>query len=97
VFVNSVLTLSSFIQFLSVQIYVEDSRVVPTHKTVAMLSLPVLNRTNGAIRIYARDIIAALQRSNGAIEIPSTGTNCRSVYLKCSLVCRLRTRHDLFP
>ncbi|KAJ7914009.1 hypothetical protein B0H13DRAFT_1873354 [Mycena leptocephala] len=62
------------LEFLSVRIYVEDSRVVPTHKTVAMLSLPVLNRTNGAIRIYARDIIAALQRSNGAIEIPSTGS-----------------------
>ncbi|KAJ7820576.1 hypothetical protein B0H14DRAFT_2599874 [Mycena olivaceomarginata] len=41
------------LEFLSVRIYVEDSRVVPTHKTVVMLSLPVLNRTNGAIRVYA--------------------------------------------
>ncbi|KAJ7897794.1 hypothetical protein B0H13DRAFT_1884561 [Mycena leptocephala] len=67
------------LEFLSVRIYVEDSRVVPSNKTVAMLSLPVLNRTNGAIHVYARDIIAASQRSNGAIEIPSTGTNCHSV------------------
>ncbi|KAJ7930681.1 hypothetical protein B0H13DRAFT_1858494 [Mycena leptocephala] len=62
------------LEFLSVRIYVEDSRVVPTRRTVAMLSLPVLNRTDGAIHVYARDIIAALQRSNGAIEIPSTGS-----------------------
>ncbi|KAJ7928197.1 hypothetical protein B0H13DRAFT_1860642 [Mycena leptocephala] len=75
---------SAPLEFLSVRIYVEDSRVVPTPKTVVMLSLPVLNRNNGAIHVYARDIIAALQRSNGAIEIPSTGTNCRSAYLKCS-------------
>ncbi|KAJ7828523.1 hypothetical protein B0H13DRAFT_1917016 [Mycena leptocephala] len=63
------------VELLAVRIYVEDTSVVPIQKTVSVVSLPVLDRTNsGSVRVLSKEVISALQKGNGAIEIPSTGS-----------------------
>ncbi|KAJ7861165.1 hypothetical protein B0H13DRAFT_2282513 [Mycena leptocephala] len=65
------------VELVTTRIYVGDCRFSPSQKTVAMVSLPVLDRENcapGFIRVLGKDIISALQESHAAIEIPATGS-----------------------
>lgn len=88
-------------QFIDVRIYVEDCRFTPAQKTVAILSLPVLDRKDCALdgfRVLAREIIARLQSSNSAIEIPFEGSwNACSIPIL--LTCRTRNwnRQNIIP
>ncbi|KAJ6533856.1 hypothetical protein DFH09DRAFT_1092233 [Mycena vulgaris] len=64
------------VELLDLRIYIEDCRFTPSQKTVAILSVPVLDRMNcsfGGFRVLGREIISRLQNSNSAIEIPATG------------------------
>ncbi|KAJ7861024.1 hypothetical protein B0H14DRAFT_2576362 [Mycena olivaceomarginata] len=65
------------IELLDIRVYLEDSRAVPVHRTAAMLSVPVLDRPNNGTnlaRVLCKDLLSALQKSNAAVEIPSTGS-----------------------
>ncbi|KAJ7166558.1 hypothetical protein C8R43DRAFT_946105 [Mycena crocata] len=67
---------SSNVEVVEVRIYVEDCRLVPSTKTVAVISLQVLDHTDGldgSFRVLGKDIISKLQCSNSAIEIGVTG------------------------
>ncbi|KAJ7468857.1 hypothetical protein B0H11DRAFT_2238707 [Mycena galericulata] len=63
------------IELHDVRIYVEDFRSLPSQKTVALVSLPVLDRFPGGFRVHSKEILAKIQASNGAIHIPSTGSH----------------------
>jgi hypothetical protein len=63
-------------------VYLEDSRTVPVQRIAAMLSVPVLDRPNNGTnlaRVLCKDLLSALQKSNAAVEILSTGR--REVFL----------------
>ncbi|KAJ7221360.1 hypothetical protein GGX14DRAFT_669435 [Mycena pura] len=64
------------LETIEVRVYVEDSRCMPAQKTVAILPIPVLDRNcnPGSFRVLSKELISALQKSNGAIEIPRTGS-----------------------
>ncbi|KAJ7178268.1 hypothetical protein C8R46DRAFT_1029754 [Mycena filopes] len=65
------------VELHTVRVYIEDCRFSSPKKDVALLSLPVLDRTNcapGGFRILSRDLISTLQKSNCSIEIvPDSG------------------------
>ncbi|KAJ7500660.1 hypothetical protein B0H11DRAFT_1996106 [Mycena galericulata] len=61
------------VETLEVRVYVEDRQYIPSQKTVAILPLSVLDRNcgPGSFRVLSRELVSALQESNGAIEIVS--------------------------
>ncbi|KAJ7135164.1 hypothetical protein C8R46DRAFT_1048094 [Mycena filopes] len=65
------------VELHTVRVYIEDCRFSSPKKDVALLSLPVLDRTNcapGGFRILSRDLISTFQKSNCSIEIvPDSG------------------------
>ncbi|KAK7027697.1 hypothetical protein R3P38DRAFT_3190768 [Favolaschia claudopus] len=61
------------VSVINLRVYIEDIRISPAQRTVAILSLNVSRKENGSPVVFGRDFLAALQKSNGAIEIPSTG------------------------
>ncbi|KAJ7806935.1 hypothetical protein B0H14DRAFT_3146537 [Mycena olivaceomarginata] len=60
-----------------VRVYIEDCRFSLPQKTVALLSLPVLDRINcapGGFHVLSKNLVSALQESNSSIEIlPDSG------------------------
>jgi hypothetical protein len=55
-----------------VRVYIEDCRFSLPQKTVALLSLPVLDRINcapGGFHVLSKNLVSALQESNSSIEI----------------------------
>ncbi|KAJ7213566.1 hypothetical protein GGX14DRAFT_563884 [Mycena pura] len=75
--VQNPLPVGSNVELLNVRVYVEDHRFDPVQKTVAIFSVPVLDRNNctlESVQILGREVILGLQKSNNAIEIPSTGS-----------------------
>ncbi|KAK6991449.1 hypothetical protein R3P38DRAFT_3227611 [Favolaschia claudopus] len=58
---------------VTVRVYIEDTRAVPSQKTVALLSLPISSRENDSVHVLSKEFLNALQRSNSAIEIPPGG------------------------
>ncbi|KAJ7216154.1 hypothetical protein C8J57DRAFT_1538119 [Mycena rebaudengoi] len=63
-------------EICDIRICVEDCHFVPAQKTLTVISAPILDRndrTVGGFRVLVREIISRLQRSNGAIEIPTAG------------------------
>ncbi|KAJ7898144.1 hypothetical protein B0H13DRAFT_2337600 [Mycena leptocephala] len=63
-----------------IRIFIEDFRTSPTNKTVARLSLPVLDRSDcapGGFRVLSKELVSALQKSNAFIEISPDSSGVR--------------------
>ncbi|KAK6987923.1 hypothetical protein R3P38DRAFT_3227050 [Favolaschia claudopus] len=59
---------------VTVRVYIEDTRAVPSQKTAALLSLPISSRESNSVHVLSKEFLNALQRSNSAIEIPPDGS-----------------------
>ncbi|KAK6984725.1 hypothetical protein R3P38DRAFT_3231408 [Favolaschia claudopus] len=65
-------------EVINLRVYIEDIRISPAQRTVAILSLNVARKENGSPPIThgtcaEKVAVGTVQKSNGAIEIPSTG------------------------
>ncbi|KAK7041292.1 hypothetical protein R3P38DRAFT_2768635 [Favolaschia claudopus] len=69
------------VSVISLRVYIEDIRISPAQRTVAILSLNVSPKENGSPVVFGRDFLAALQKSNGAIvpkHVPNLALPTRS-------------------
>ncbi|KAK7040549.1 hypothetical protein R3P38DRAFT_2768943 [Favolaschia claudopus] len=61
-------------ELINLRVYIEDLRITPVQRTVAILSFGISRKEDGSVEALSKEFFAALQKSNAAIEIPSTGT-----------------------
>ncbi|KAK7008136.1 hypothetical protein R3P38DRAFT_3211787 [Favolaschia claudopus] len=59
-------------ELINLRVYIEDLRITPVQRTVAILSLGISRKEDGSVEALSKEFFAALQKSNAAIEIPST-------------------------